>query len=1760
MSKSFNSAGKKNIKGVVKSSNTRPASAIVHLSQKYLESTSSKVIFDSGSVIDFSLAKVKIQQEFEKENCFDLITVNEAIVLAPPVNGVFNPIPPETLFNDPEPVFDANGFTVDRTNAAIQKRDQDLQDLNTFNNQQMNVAKRNEKIFEIGRTFTEANQRIPMEVLQATQNYRNHLSMWKQDKKEHERKVSSALKVFDRCFGPGPRSLVMDDLRFHRFRRAWVSICRHYSAAHGGRAIANTITNTLMNLGYEKVGHYENLSTHFNYMYKLASDYQIATGVPIPAEQQLKYLEDSLLRCSEARRDFRLIFDHMKFNDQLTMADFIGLLQKEVSQIEIREQSKEIIVNQTSFNTINDENDDEGYCQVVTTANNIDRSSTNAGNKWCDHCETNTHLTENCWKTKYCKICEKVGHPTNKCKNYNKVLNAGKQNFKKNKKNMRGNNSSSSSAQSSNNVTHVDDDANATKITKSKKVAGLISNLKNACSSYFQLLLSIIVIYLLENSIHLFHKICEYFFRIINEYLDMIGIYSDYTRCLTSAMSENEKNSVYSLSLQSSYQLCFVTGHHIIREDSKNKIYDNNDILNESISNSSYVYDTSIVLNVYPEEYNDMNIPFYFIFDTGATCNMIPDSKELIMNYTPINGFVTLGSNNFKLPIVGKGTLNLLNDVIYVPGLKFGLISISYFDRMGYQIKIHSGLIRIVDRNDNVILSGYLHSCNLYFLDRLYYEIILNISSLVSHNSNTMSISCEECMNYIDVTNDESLETLHRRWGHIGTGKLRAAYKNNAVVGLKRKYEDIKNDILKTCPSCLKGSMKASRVSEGEKDNTLKWKPLEKIAIDYKGDFPIRSVHGYYGFFLLCDYNSGYVYAHMVNSKRKMIEALSTFKNGVVMFHNGNWKILQSDYDSVINSEKVKSWLLNNKIKLQLSAPYLHYQNGMVERQIQNVMDKARTLMIEYNVPPKYWEYAIVTACYYLNRTPNRNNTSTPYELVTGTKPDVSHFVPFFCPGYYHVSVEERHQLRNRSWTPKAEPCRMLGYDEKSKDCYIVLNTRTRRIVSRMNCVFDVNLSVDELNEIYDKEFEEFIQTQTKEGESNDIEKLEEINSRIIKEGIEKEPQIIVDEEPEEEFEDTSPSPPALSSENVHQLPSQMFDKKEKNDEENESDEGSTDAPSEDSNNIVLIVFIDENDKNSRGDMEIDKWYEFLHWYSDMCYTVTELSLPPTPKSTEEALKGPDKEKWIEAITKELQQMDDMNMFGEAPQEGRAMKTKLVYRVSFNNDYSVKYKARLVVCGYSQIYGLDYDLTYSPTVSSIVVMLLMNYIIANNMVYGSFDIKGAFLEGKPDKKLFCRLPSELSGGHGKLGERVEILRNIYGEKQAPKVWNDYFNKILIEMGFKRCPADPCLYSWIDKNNTIIIGVHVDDGLIASNDMKLIESFIEKLKRYLEVNYFYPMNKFIGMDIVYEKELNKIILSQSLYINDKIKKLMNNSDLDNIPKDINKIIPMAPTTNLRTAIPNEKNDSLLNITGSLRYIADKTRHDILASTGEISCGGAKNPSDEHVKVANQILKYIFHTKDANLVLGGNDSIELFGFCDAAYVTTGDSRSRLGGCLFLGRDTGAFHSFSKLANTVCHSSTEAEIKALDELARTIVWIRDILEFLNCPMTSPTRIYMDNKSAIQLCEIFKINHKVRHINIRINYIRELINNKVIELHFIASNFNVADVLTKPLASESFHQHSNILLYGFKANNLERILSNHHTHLVFNVVDNTYEIRRVC
>jgi hypothetical protein len=183
----------------------------------------------------------------------------------------------------------------------------------------------------------------------------------------------------------------------------------------------------------------------------------------------------------------------------------------------------------------------------------------------------------------------------------------------------------------------------------------------------------------------------------------------------------------------------------------------------------------------------------------------------------------------------------------------------------------------------------------------------------------------------------------------------------------------------------------------------------------------------------------------------------------------------------------------------------------------------------------------------------------------------------------------------------------------------------------------------------------------------------------------------------------------------------------------------------------------------------------------------TSISLPPDPKSIAEALAGPDREEWIKSIEKEMQVFRDRRIFGKASQNGRAMKSKMILRYMFKNDFTIKYKARLVACGYSQIHGLDYHDTYAPTVNNVVVFIILQLIASRRLFAGSVDVSAAFLEGEQENKLFAWLPAELCEDN--IPVRVEVLRNWYGTKQASKVWYDKLNDILVDkMGFKRCPC------------------------------------------------------------------------------------------------------------------------------------------------------------------------------------------------------------------------------------------------------------------------------------------------------------------------------------------------------------------------------------
>lgn len=124
--------------------------------------------------------------------------------------------------------------------------------------------------------------------------------------------------------------------------------------------------------------------------------------------------------------------------------------------------------------------------------------------------------------------------------------------------------------------------------------------------------------------------------------------------------------------------------------------------------------------------------------------------------------------------------------------------------------------------------------------------------------------------------------------------------------------------------------------------------------------------------------------------------------------------------------------------------------------------------------------------------------------------------------------------------------------------------------------------------------------------------------------------------------------------------------------------------------------------------------------------------------------------------------------------------------------------------------------------------------------------------------------------------------------------------------------------------------------------------------------------------------------------------------------------------------------------------------------------------------------------------------------------------------------------------------------------IYWI-PILEFTGVEVTKPIKIFVDNKSAIELCRVLKTTHQVKHINMRIHYINDLINRKIIELIFVPTDYNVADILTKGLNHVLHNRHSNILLNGHSGKLMEWLL---HNSIVMDliIIPSMPEITGVC
>lgn len=186
-----------------------------------------------------------------------------------------------------------------------------------------------------------------------------------------------------------------------------------------------------------------------------------------------------------------------------------------------------------------------------------------------------------------------------------------------------------------------------------------------------------------------------------------------------------------------------------------------------------------------------------------------------------------------------------------------------------------------------------------------------------------------------------------------------------------------------------------------------------------------------------------------------------------------------------------------------------------------------------------------------------------------------------------------------------------------------------------------------------------------------------------------------------------------------------------------------------------------------------------------------------------------------------------------------------------------KYKARLNIDGSKMVKDLHYDQTYSPVASwnSVRMLLTMTAVhnwhtkisAVHNWHTKQIDFVQAFAQAPVEKELYMKIPAGLELDQGDPRDYVlRIHRNIYGQKQAGRVWNHYLvDKLINKLGFEQSKVDECVFY---RGRTMYV-LYTDDSLIAGPDKQEIDQVIEDLRKAkLDITVEGDLQDFLGVNI------------------------------------------------------------------------------------------------------------------------------------------------------------------------------------------------------------------------------------------------------------------------------------------------------------------------
>ena len=499
-----------------------------------------------------------------------------------------------------------------------------------------------------------------------------------------------------------------------------------------------------------------------------------------------------------------------------------------------------------------------------------------------------------------------------------------------------------------------------------------------------------------------------------------------------------------------------------------------------------------------------------------------------------------------------------------------------------------------------------------------------------------------------------------------------------------------------------------------------------------------------------------------------------------------------------------------------------------------------------------------------------------------------------------------------------------------------------------------------------------------------------------------------------------------------------------------------------------------------------------------------------------DARNSPDWPEWEKAIQSELTQLHQKGTWRlvERPPNAIPIANKWTFIRKRNKAGEVvKFKARLVAKGCAQRPGYDYIETFSPVVRMDTIRAILALVPMMGLKIRQLDIKGAYLNGVLNEKVYMRQPE----GYEDDTDRIcELLKSLYGLKQSGREWNKVFDKEMKKFGFNRLSSDPCVYIKRDGNEMVILTVWVDDILLFATSDKLIEQTISDIRSVWEITDLGEPTKIVGIEITQTGD--KITISQKIYIN-AILEREGLSGINSVTTPLDPNVKLEPNPD---GNEGNRSNSFARVLGELQFLANCTRPDIAFAVNRLASYTA-NPSLQHFAALKHVLRYLAGARELGITYSKTpnniDDNPFYGFADAAYANHDDCKST-SGYVFLASG-GAITWKSKKQTTIALSSTEAEYVALSEAARESCWLRNLYEELGYPQQYPTTIKGDNDGSIAMAKNQQFHSRSKHIAIRWHWVRDLVEQKIVEIETCRDPQQTADVLTKALPRPKHRQH---------------------------------------